>query len=166
MIDNAKLAGKIKGLVPNLIEGGLTHLQYANDTIIFLNMDDQSIIHTKFLLYCFENMSGLKINYQKSEVFVLGCSEEEAIRVAQMLNCNTGHLPLRYLGVLVHDRYMTAVDLNYVAAKVEKGYLHGKVWVYPLEENDISVILFEFNFELYNGSVCSAGGSSPENGYG
>jgi hypothetical protein len=53
MIDNAKLAGKIKGVVPNLIEGGLTHLQYADDTIIFLNMDDQSIIHTKFLLYCF-----------------------------------------------------------------------------------------------------------------
>jgi hypothetical protein len=120
MIDNAKLAGKIKGLVPNLIEGGLTHLQYADDTIIFLNMDDQSIIHTKFLLYCFENMSGLKINYQKSEVFALGCSEVEAIRVAQMLNCNTSHLPLRYLGVLVHDRYMTASDLNYVAAIVEK----------------------------------------------
>jgi hypothetical protein len=96
MIDNAKLAGKIKGLVPNLIEGGLTHLQYADDTIVFLNMDDQSIIHTKFLLYCFENMSGLKINYQKSEVFALGCSEEEVIRVAQMLNCNTGQLPLKY----------------------------------------------------------------------
>jgi hypothetical protein len=45
MIDNAKLAGKIKGLVPNLIEGGITNLQYADDTIIFLDMDDQSIIH-------------------------------------------------------------------------------------------------------------------------
>jgi hypothetical protein len=120
MIDNAKLAGKIKGLVPNLIEGGLTHFQYADDTIIFLNMDDQSIIHTKFLLYCFENMSGLKINYQKSEVFALGCSEQEAIRVAQMLNCNTGQLLLKYLGVLVHNKYMTTSELNYVAAKVEK----------------------------------------------
>jgi hypothetical protein len=65
-------------------------------------------------------MSGLKINYQKSEVFALGCSEEEAIRVAEMLNCNTGQLPLKYLGVLVHDRYMTGSELNYVEAKVEK----------------------------------------------
>jgi hypothetical protein len=63
MFDNAKLAGEIKGLVPHLVEGGITHLQYANDTIVLLNMDEQSIIHTKFLRYCFENMSGLKINY-------------------------------------------------------------------------------------------------------
>jgi hypothetical protein len=26
----------------------------------------------KFLVYCFECMSGLRINFQKSEVFVLG----------------------------------------------------------------------------------------------
>jgi hypothetical protein len=77
MFDNAKLTGQIRGLVPHLIEGGLTHLQYADDTIVFLNHDDQSIYNTKFLLYCFENMSGLKINYEKSEVFVLGCSDEE-----------------------------------------------------------------------------------------
>jgi hypothetical protein len=57
--------GKIRGLVTNLVEGGITHLQYTDDTIIFLNLDDQSIINTKFLLYCFEEMSGLRINYQK-----------------------------------------------------------------------------------------------------
>jgi hypothetical protein len=98
MLDNARTAGEIKGLMAHLIEGGITHLQYADDTIIFLNMDEQSIIHTKFLLYCFENLSGLKINYQKSEVYVLGCSEGEAARVAQMFNCNIGQLLMKYLG--------------------------------------------------------------------
>ena len=39
--------------------------------------DDKSIINMKFLLYCFEWMSGLKINYHKSEVNVYGVSEEE-----------------------------------------------------------------------------------------
>jgi hypothetical protein len=120
MLSNAKTAGEIKGLVPHLIEGGITHLQYADDTFIFLNMDDQSIIYTKFLLYCFENMSGLKINYQNSEVFALGCSEEEMTRVAQMFNCNIGHLPMKFLGVMVHNKHMSASDLNYVATKVEK----------------------------------------------
>jgi hypothetical protein len=98
MLDNSRTAGEIKGLMTHLIEGGITHLQYADDTIIFLNMDEQSIIHTKFLLYCFENLSGLKINYQKSEVYVLGCSEGEAARVAQMFNCNIGQLLMKYLG--------------------------------------------------------------------
>jgi hypothetical protein len=120
MLDNARTAGEIKGLMAHLIEGGITHLQYADDIIIFLNLDEQSIIHTKFLLYCFENMSGLKINYQKSEVYVLGCSEGETAKVAQMFNCNVGQLPMKYLGVMVHNRHMTASELNYVAAKVEK----------------------------------------------
>ena len=50
MLTNAQ-AGEIKVLVPNLIDGGFTHLQYADDTIIFLELDEQSITNTKFLLY-------------------------------------------------------------------------------------------------------------------
>jgi hypothetical protein len=52
--------------------GGVTHLQFADDRVIRLETDEDSIENTKFLLYCFENMSGLKINYHKSEVIVLG----------------------------------------------------------------------------------------------
>ena len=35
MLSRASAAGVIQGLVPNLIDGGLTHLQYPNDTVIF-----------------------------------------------------------------------------------------------------------------------------------
>jgi hypothetical protein len=77
MFDKARLSGQIKGLVPHLVEGGLSHLQYADDTVIFLAMEEQSILHTKFLLYCFESMSGLKVNYHKSDVIVVEGSEEE-----------------------------------------------------------------------------------------
>jgi hypothetical protein len=72
MLEKAKAANQIRGLIPHLVEGGLTYLQYADDTIIFLSLDEQTIMNAKFLLYCFEDMSGLKINYQKSEVFVMG----------------------------------------------------------------------------------------------
>jgi hypothetical protein len=34
--------------------------------------DDESIINMKFILYCFEWLSGLKINYHKSEAFIFG----------------------------------------------------------------------------------------------
>jgi membrane-associated protease RseP (regulator of RpoE activity) len=72
MLEKAKETNQIRGVIPHLVEGGLTHLQYADGTIIFLSLDEQTILNTKFLLYCFEDMSGLKINYQKSEVFVMG----------------------------------------------------------------------------------------------
>lgn len=34
MLDRARSAGKIVGLTPELIEGGLTHLQYADNNTI------------------------------------------------------------------------------------------------------------------------------------
>jgi hypothetical protein len=63
MFDKARMSGQIKALVPHLIEGGISPLQYADDTMIFLALEEQSILYTKFLLYCFENMSGLRVNY-------------------------------------------------------------------------------------------------------
>jgi hypothetical protein len=38
---------------------------------------DKSITNLKILLYCFEWLSGFKINYHKSEVILFGYSEEE-----------------------------------------------------------------------------------------
>jgi hypothetical protein len=34
--------------------------------------DDKSIINMKFILYYFEWLSGLKINYHKSEAYIFG----------------------------------------------------------------------------------------------
>jgi hypothetical protein len=34
MLDAAARAGHLRGVVPHLIQGGVTHLQYANDTIL------------------------------------------------------------------------------------------------------------------------------------
>lgn len=104
MLRRAKQKGHITGVVPHICPGGLTHLQYADDTVIMMGCDDKSIINMKFLLYCFEWMSGLKINYHKSEVFVFVVPEEEQARIANMLNCKNGSLPMTYLGLPISDR--------------------------------------------------------------
>jgi hypothetical protein len=80
MLEKAKTAGVIKGVILDLIEGGggLTHLQYAEDTVIFLEANDEYVTNLKFILYCFEEMSGLKINFHKSEVIVLGYQKKRA----------------------------------------------------------------------------------------
>jgi hypothetical protein len=49
--------------------------------------DDLDIANLKFLLLCFESMSGLRINFHKSEVMVLGTTNFESQRIANMLNC-------------------------------------------------------------------------------
>lgn len=72
MLDHAKAAGHISRVAERIVLGGLTHLQYADDTLIFLKNSEREIVILKLLLMCFEEMSGLKINFDKSEAFVTG----------------------------------------------------------------------------------------------
>jgi hypothetical protein len=120
LMEKAKDVGLIKGLVPELVKGGLTHLQYADDTMICLETNEESIVNTKFILYCFENMSGMKINYHKSEVTVLGVSNKGSARIAKLFNCREGSLPMKYLDVLVSNMKLYGADLIYVGVKVDK----------------------------------------------
>jgi hypothetical protein len=39
MIERAKVDGQIEGLIPHLVDGGLSILQYADDTILFMEHD-------------------------------------------------------------------------------------------------------------------------------
>jgi hypothetical protein len=68
MISLAQSNNLIKGLVPEYIKNGVTVLQYADDTILCIQDDKEQAVHLKLLLYLYENMSGLKINFSKCEV--------------------------------------------------------------------------------------------------
>lgn len=114
MLNNAKQA------VPHLVPGGLTHLQYADDTILFMTNTEENIVTVKFLLYCYEAMSGLKINYQKSEIMVIGGDEMETQRVADLFNCQAGKMPFTYLGIPISMNKLTNADLDIPPNKIEK----------------------------------------------
>ncbi|KAE8806008.1 Peptide transporter PTR2 [Hordeum vulgare] len=57
----------------------------------------------KFLLLCFEDMSSLKINFDKSEVIAMGYSESKKRRIANNLNCRLGTFPIEYFGMPLSD---------------------------------------------------------------
>jgi len=115
-----KNSGLIKGLVPHLVSGGITHLQYTDDTIILVNNDRESIKNLKFLLYCFEWMSGLKINYHKSEMIAFGMSEERAQDIANALNCKIGQMPLKYLGFPISAKNLGVSAFKPMVDKMRK----------------------------------------------
>jgi hypothetical protein len=58
ILSKARAAGHIQGVVPHLIPGGVSHLQYADDTMIMLQNTESGIMNLKFLLICFELLSG------------------------------------------------------------------------------------------------------------
>lgn len=103
MLRKAKEKGHIRVLVQHLIEGGINHLQYADDTILLIERDEESIRNVKFLLYYFEMMSGMQINYDKSEVYLIGTDEQDQKEVAQMFNCKIGKFPMVYLGIPISN---------------------------------------------------------------
>jgi hypothetical protein len=68
----AKKENQFQGIVPHLIPGGLSILQYADDTMVFLDHNLEHAWNIKLLLTLFEQMSSLKINFHKSSYFAMG----------------------------------------------------------------------------------------------
>lgn len=78
ILDVVKRGGHLRGVVSHLIGGGgISHLQYVNNKILMFKATQLDIINLKFLLLCFEEMSGLAINFSKSEVLAMGYYDHE-----------------------------------------------------------------------------------------
>lgn len=102
MVHMPQRNGIITGLVPEYIPNGVAILQCANDTILCLNEDEMVARNTKLLLYHFENMCGLKINFNKSEVVMVTEDHQKALKFSELFNYTTGSWPIKYLGVRIY----------------------------------------------------------------
>lgn len=96
----AARANMIQGLLLTVEEGGVISLQYADDTLLFLKNDLQQAKKFKWLLSCFEHLSGMKINYNKSDLITLSLGEEDNNNYARLFYDNIGSFPIKYLGYL------------------------------------------------------------------
>jgi hypothetical protein len=120
MIRQAQEAGLLIGLANNLIPNGVATLQYADDTIICLKEDLKISRNMKLLLYLYELMSGLKINFSKSEVVVINGNDELHDKYSELFNCQIGIFPLKYLGVPVSPGRLRVKDWNTLVEKNKK----------------------------------------------
>lgn len=107
---------------------------------IALANSDGSIRNIKFILVCYEAMSGMKINYEKSGVYVLGIEEIEKNRIAELLNCKVGELPITYLGLPVSDCKLSKAQFIYHQGEnpfqfnlVYPAYLYMQMGVYCVQ---------------------------------
>ena len=103
---NAAASAKIyEGVGNPWIYGGTKILQYANDTLIFIKIEKQYLAVLKTILYCFELISSLSINFQKSSISFIGKRQEEISRLvcAKWLNCQEMKTPFRRLGLTPNE---------------------------------------------------------------
>ena len=89
-------------MIPHLVEGGVSILYYVFYTILFLENNLKKAIIMKLILYIFEQLSILKINFFKSVLFLEEKREKTTIqtffRVNLVLPSGTlGTYPLKKL---------------------------------------------------------------------
>ena len=65
-------------------------------------------------------MSGLKINFNKSEVIMISQDSEKSMWYSEMFNCAIGSWPIKYLGVLVSGNGIQNSNWLPLAEKISK----------------------------------------------
>ena len=71
MIHNAQQNELLSSLISHVVPNGVVILQYADDTIMCLKHNLEGARNMELLLYLYEMMAGLKINFNKSGVVML-----------------------------------------------------------------------------------------------
>ncbi|XP_078429384.1 uncharacterized protein LOC144701450 [Wolffia australiana] len=99
---------------------GIPLLQYADDTLFFIEGSVEEAKNLAALLRLFANCSGLHINRGKSEFVGFGLSMEEETQCASALETPVGSLPMRYLRLPLSVDSLQQADWQLVVEKVER----------------------------------------------
>uniref|UniRef100_A0A2N9FVR5 Reverse transcriptase domain-containing protein n=1 Tax=Fagus sylvatica TaxID=28930 RepID=A0A2N9FVR5_FAGSY len=122
LMDRAVRGGYLSGFKVGNSEGGnimVTHLLFADDTLMFCDAVSSQIEQLGCVLTWFEAISGLKINLGKSEMVPVGeVSNMEAL--AGILGCHCASLPMKYLGLPLGAKFKETTIWNPIVEKMER----------------------------------------------
>jgi hypothetical protein len=103
LMKKAASQGKVKGVLTHILPHEITHIQYIDDIILMMAGGDQSITNMEFMLY-----------------YIFRTHELDKYRIANMLNCKLGEIPMKYLGIPLNDTKLCMCAFSYITEKVAK----------------------------------------------
>jgi len=77
----------------------VSHLQFADDTLILGEKSCANIRAMRAILLLFQALSGLKVNFSKSLLVGTNVAPSWLNEAAMVLNCKVGVIPFMYLGL-------------------------------------------------------------------
>ena len=89
----------------------VSHICFADDLMVFLRADKKNARRLKTLLDDFSNLSGLKINSHKSAIYFDSNTPHQQW-IASHLELSSGELPVRYLGLPLISKQLTAKECS------------------------------------------------------
>ena len=95
----------------NSIGVHISHLLFANNTILFCNASGEQLLSIRLALSCFQVFTSLKVNVGKSEIIPIR-EVNNLDALANILSCRVGSLPMKYLGMPLGTSFKTASIWN------------------------------------------------------
>lgn len=93
-------------------------MQYTDDTILFSRIEEGLVRNLKAILMLFENLSGMRINFFKSELLPFNLEPQQVHEIAHVFGCPVGKLPIKYLGVPLHSDKLRKEDIQPIVDKL------------------------------------------------
>lgn len=87
MLSKGSQAGLVRDLCPELIRGEVMCLHYADDTLLFLENNTRVALSLKWILTCFKQISGMRINYNKSALVPFNLEAADLNLVVDIFQC-------------------------------------------------------------------------------
>ena len=164
MLDVAATAGQLLGFsVGNTASSSMmvSHLLFADDTLIFCHADPNQLVILRAILTKFEEVSGLRINLGKSELVPVGVVHNMDVLVG-LLRCKQSSLPLKYLGLPLGAKFKELTIWNPILEKMERRlvgwkrlYLSKGVKVTLIKSSLSSLPTYYFSILLILGKVAN-----------
>ena len=85
----------------------ISHLLYADDTILFCDASREQLLSIRLALTCFQAFTGLRVNVGKSEIVPIW-EVSNIHTLTNILQCRVGSLPMIYWGMPLRTLYKTA----------------------------------------------------------
>jgi hypothetical protein len=97
----------------------ISHLLFADDTLVFCGANPNHLRFLQVLLLSFEAVSGLKINLAKSVLVPVG-DVDNMDELAGIMGCGVSSLPLKYLGLPLGAPFKAKSIWDDVVHKIER----------------------------------------------
>jgi hypothetical protein len=107
-----------------------TFMSYADDTILVMQTSGNQLQHLKSTLLDYATFTGLKINFQMSNLVPINISAQRAQELADIFGCEVAKMPFTYLGLPMGTTKPTVIDLLPLVDRIERKVTSSTLMLY------------------------------------
>lgn len=120
VIEKATNLGLWEGVETSRGGPKISHLQYADDTVIFCPPKVEFLLNIKKTLILFQLASGLQVNFHKSSIHGIHLDDSWLQSMAKTLLCKVGVFPMTYLGLPIGGNTSRIALWNPIIERIER----------------------------------------------